>query len=315
MRRTLVLLLLLPLSCKRPPEAAPAPPPAEPTGAQVTFQSAPPGAEVTLDGQLLSERTPFTRFMAAGEGHHKALLRLAGHEPASAEFMVPLGAYTVSATLPDSPKVALASTPPGAAVSLDGAPVLAATPGTIGVPSGEHALLFSLAGHVPLSRHLGPKERPAQLAVTLLPAALLAVSSTPPGARLLLDGVDTHLVTPVAALPVAAGKPHVLEAKTEKLRSPAARVKPLAAGASSTVALTLLDLDRAALQRRRRLLQQESARLTAEQRRLDQRNAGFITKNAQGLARDEARAEAIDARLTAIANELSDLAEQLDGPP
>jgi hypothetical protein len=313
MRRTLCLLALLPLACHKPAEPT-LPPPASPTGAQVTFETTPPGAHVTLDGTPLPEVTPFTRFMGAGEGHHKVVLALDGFEPAASDFLVPLQDYTVTATLAPAPKVSLVTNPPGASVFLDGAVKLAATPGVIGVPSGEHELLFALADHVPLRRRLGAKERPAQLAVTLSRAATVAVTSTPTGAHVLLDGADTGQVTPVVALPIVAGKPHTLEARAEKLRSAATPIKALPPGGSVSVALKLGDLDRAQLQRRRRALEQESSRLTAEQRRLDKRNQGFITQNAGALARDEARAQAIDERLNAIANALADLAEQLDAP-
>lgn len=89
--------------------------------------------------------------------------------------------------------LSITSTPPGAAVAVDGNAV-GKTPLTdIPLPEGEHRVVLEDARHLPLTQTLqvtGRGER-QQLTLEMLPAwANVKVDSVPPGASILVDGED-----------------------------------------------------------------------------------------------------------------------------
>src|SRR5437588_116653 len=117
-------------------------------------------------------------------------------------LLVALAGCSRSAPPVDAPKDAAAAE--GADITFTSSP-----PGAAAIASGEHELLIALPGHVPVRKHLGAKDR-GPVTLKLLPAASLTVRSTPPGARIFVDGADTGQVTPAADVPVAAGAVHQL---------------------------------------------------------------------------------------------------------
>lgn len=312
MRRILLsALLAAPLACSKPapPAAAPATAP-EATAQPITFKSTPAGAQVLLDGKPLPGATPLTLPLEPGSGHHLARFVLDGYEPAQAEFLVPLSPYTAEVALKAAPKLQVSTDPSGASVELDGKLALPTTPGPLAVTAGEHELLIKLAGYVPVKRHLKAGER-APLSVSLSRSATLHVRSNPPGAHLLVDGVDTGLTTPADDVPVAAGKPHRIWAKLDKLRSPPRPVKALKPGQDQELELQLADLDRRELETRRRELKKQLAALELEQKRYEKKTAGFFVANAGAERRDEAHLDEVEQRIEAVAAELADLDDQL----
>jgi hypothetical protein len=312
MRWPLALPAVLTLACSKPappPEPAPAP---EPTGADITFSSTPPGAKVELDGLPLDGLTPTTQHLEAGRGNRKARFLLAGYEPQTLSFLVPLAPYTVSASLEPAPRVKITTDPPGAKVELDGQPALAATPGELPLPHGPHDLGITLAGSVPVRRHLDPDQR-GPIDVRLWPAAFISVTSNPPGAEVLIDGAPTGQLTPCTNLPVAAQRVHRVTAKLGKLRSPATPVKKLSAGGHASLALKLGDQDRADLLKRRAQLKKQLAALTVQQQAYEKKTASFVVADARRAHADEVRLGELTDEVDFLSSELADVEEQLRG--
>ena len=87
--------------------------------------------------------------------------------------------------------VSIASTPPGATVTVDGNAVGPTPLSDIPLPEGEHQLALEDARHLPLAQTLQVTGRGVrqEVTVTLLPAwANVKVNSVPPGADILVDG-------------------------------------------------------------------------------------------------------------------------------
>lgn len=311
MRKLALLLALAPLACSK--HAAPPAPPAAtvPSGTDITFASTPPGAQVRLDGKPLDGKAPLTVHLATGGGDHHARFSLDGYEPEEVTFLVGLSPDTVKASLTIAPKVKVTSDPSGAQVQVDGQVALAATPGEVALTHGEHELVLTLAGRVTARRHVKDGEK-GPLAFTLPPAAILAVTSTPPGARIYVDGIDSGLVTPAPEVPVAANRVHRIEARLEKLRSHPTAVKKLRPGTHKAVALKLLDLGKAELVARRREVQRELDRLQEEQQRYEKKTSHFVVKNARQELADERHLKELGDKIQQLADELADLNDQLE---
>ena len=110
--------------------------------------------------------------------------------------------------------MAVHSTPDGAGISLDGLPKGLVTPDTLeGIPQGEHTLHVQLVGHEPDQAALTVEIIPGGIALadftlTEIPGSL-AVTSTPSGASVLLDGEDTGEVTDTTVVGLSQGE-HVV---------------------------------------------------------------------------------------------------------
>jgi len=311
MRKLALLLGLLSFACSKgsPP---PAPPPAAGLAktTAITFASTPAGAQVVLDGKALPGATPLTAELPTGGGDRIARFALPGFEPQTVTFLVGLQPDTVKVQLAEAPRVQVQTEPPGAQVQLDGKVALAATPGEVALTSGEHELLVSLPFRVPAHRRLKPGEK-GPLRFELPPAATVAVSSTPPGARIFVDDLDTFLVTP-ADVPVAAARAHRIEARLEKLRSRPARVKKLRVGAKAQVALVLADLGHADLLARRKQLQRQLAALQVEQKRYEKKTSHFVVHDTRQELADEQHLDEVGDRIEQLSGELADLDDQLE---
>jgi hypothetical protein len=103
--------------------------------------------------------------------------------------------------------IAVRSTPPGAEISIDGAVTGRRTPADVTLGSRPSRIGLTLSGYAPVDEALAAT---ADLQVTLeyTLQRLLQVHSQPPGARVVLDGRDTGLVTPAS---VTLGEPHPRE--------------------------------------------------------------------------------------------------------
>lgn len=116
-------------------------------------------------------------------------------------------------TLRPASRVRVTSEPPGATVSVGGEVVLEKTPGLTGpIQPGPAQLVLTLAGHVAVQKALTLTEAEASVDATLVPGVKLAVSSTPPGADVRLDGVRVG-VTPLDVYGPARGKRTVVVSK------------------------------------------------------------------------------------------------------
>jgi hypothetical protein len=130
------------------------------------------------------------------------------------------------------------STPPGAALSVDGAPTGAHTPVTLtGLEPGPHAVALTLAGHQPVVLHIDLGEA-LSLPVALVPVgqARLAVVANPATAALWLDGAPAG--TGTATFPALPAGPHELRVEAAG-HSPAERRFVLAPGDDRTIRVSL----------------------------------------------------------------------------
>lgn len=137
-----------------------------------------------------------------------------------------LGALSVAGYLLTRPKppaarvgpgiIAVTSTPPGAAIWIDGNRRRERTPSTLShLPLGRYELKVTASGYAPSTRtiELTRAAPRATTDVTLeLPTAasfgVLQVRSVPPGAHILMDGQDTELVTPATVPQIVPGEEH-----------------------------------------------------------------------------------------------------------
>lgn len=312
MRPWALLLLACAAGCSNP--SAPSPVTDIPTGADITFATEPPGATVILDGQKLDGVTPLTRHMDTGGRPHAVRFALAGHQAsASQTFLVPIRAYTVRATLEPFPAMAITTDPAGAAVTLDGAPVMAHTPGSFELSPGAHELVISLAGRVPQRVHLADGAK-GPLAIALPVAASIEVTSLPSeGAKIRVDGQDTGQVTP-AVVPVAAGCAHVVVVELGALKSRPTRASKLRAGAQGHLALTLANQGRLELLRRKRALAHQAYQLRRRIKVLTRATAAFVIHDAKKeYAQEEALARA-NADLEATIEEQGEVDDALEAP-
>lgn len=113
-------------------------------------------------------------------------------------------------TKPQAPgSIAVASTPEGAAIRLDGAATGTNTPDTLtGVLAGTHEIRLSLAGYEDWTGNVSVSTgRMAYVnAVIAGSVGSISVQTTPPGAFISINGTDTGLRTPAIVSNVAIGR-------------------------------------------------------------------------------------------------------------
>jgi serine/threonine protein kinase len=133
--------------------ATDAPPPI----ATLQIGSAPPNAEVMLDGELLPSRTPLTTRVRADERMHLVELRLREYEPYLTKVTLPVGkTVRIDAQLaPAVAVLAISSLPPGGHVSVDGIAVCTAPCQVPGVQTrARHRVVIELEGYAPWSEDI-----------------------------------------------------------------------------------------------------------------------------------------------------------------
>ncbi len=176
----------------------------------VELSFTPPAATVALSGgpafafggiHLLLQDT--YRLRAERVGHHPLDRRIevGPHRDQAFGFQfVPLpGLLTIQ------------SDPPGASVSVDGRPLGATPLFETPVPAGGRLFHFTHPRHQPLDLHVEVtgKEQPQQIQAELAPNwGDIHTTTEPPGARILVDGADTGLLTP-AVVEILAGEHRV----------------------------------------------------------------------------------------------------------
>jgi hypothetical protein len=112
--------------------------------------SAPPGADVFIDGAKQSGQTPVSLPLAPGP--YNLVLRLAGYAPYAGEVQVKDGVQTqmsVQLRERDASKVAWAdvqSTPGGAEIVVDGTTTSLVTPARVELPAGIHTITLKMKG-------------------------------------------------------------------------------------------------------------------------------------------------------------------------
>ena len=218
----LVCSLALLAGCAAPQPPAPASAPAPASGQAgspgiLRISSTPAGARIIVDDEPTNFRTP-TAFPLA-TGSHRVLLSLVAHRNWAGDVRIEAGVTTqVDAALAalGAGSIGVASTPPGAAIFVDGEPAGLATPATVpALPVGTHTVQLRLAGYEPWSQAVVVRQDrhfPFQALLAPLRGACgtINVRSRPPQALVALDGVRAGKVTPTQLDDVPAGS-HVLE--------------------------------------------------------------------------------------------------------
>ncbi|MGC4115569.1 MAG: PEGA domain-containing protein [Myxococcales bacterium] len=274
-------------------KSQPATPAAEviPAGqVQVFVTSTPPGAKLFVDGVDTGMVAPAKMLTAAGR-KHAFVLKLADHLDWQVE-MEPraLEADKVEAALVKAARIQVTSEPPGAEVEVDDLPAFTA-PGRSGaLKSGAHKVVVKKAGFVPHTREVSVRdsEEPA-VAVTLVPAAEVAVKSLPSGAEIYVDGNASGLRSPATVL-VPAGKACFVSVRRPDCIGGSKKVAAMEQGKSAAVELALEDVVHAELIKRTATRQKD---LAAAQKKLEDARKRFEAKRIP--ANEKAMRDAQDA--------------------
>ena len=110
-----------------------------------------------------------------------------------------LALRTPSASEPASIALNVQSDPPGADVAFDGVDVGQKTPATVSLPSRPKQVRLTLPGFSPIESAVPEASGPEQT-LSFRFQRVLHIRSDPPGARVLIGGVETGLVTPADML-------------------------------------------------------------------------------------------------------------------
>jgi uncharacterized repeat protein (TIGR01451 family) len=191
---------------------------AQPAG-NVSVTSAPPVAAISLDGTDTGKFTP-ARIEGVPPGSHTIGVSLTGYQSASQKVTVSADA-TVKANFqlvpipPQTGSISVTSTPVGAAINLDGTDTGKTTPFTLdNVVPGDHTVVVSLTGYNPdtmtVTVTAGTTVQADFQLVQIPVTGTLVVRSTPSGAAIAIDGIDTGNVTPSTFNAVGQGS-HIVE--------------------------------------------------------------------------------------------------------
>ena len=272
----------------KPTPPAPAKKVTRPVGkGGLLIKSAPGGGTVTIDGQVQGGRTPLTvRALPAGE--HVLVVRKGLFWGRKKVQVVANRFVKVSVAMKKvKGQLEVHSTPPEATVMLDGKEV-GTTPLVLpGVEAGGHVLELRRKGYVTARREvvLGADEPQRSESVTLVRAGVLAVTSDPTGAAVLLDGKAAG-PTP-ARLSVAPGDHRLRVIKGG--REPETRTITVGEGKEVAVAvqLRLTEAERerrrlAEARRRKELAAREKVAAGARAARKKKSLRGYIALGAAG---------------------------------
>ncbi|NAT10068.1 hypothetical protein C4E22_00680 [ANME-1 cluster archaeon AG-394-G06] len=161
----------------------------------LSVASTPSGADIAIDGRPIGEKTPHTAPLMPGP--HTIKLTLAGYLDWTGSAHVTGGSTTdVHATLIPTPTItgflAVASTPSGADIAIDGRSIGEKTPNTMPIDPGPHTLKLTLSGYQDWTESVQVTGgRTTNVHATLSQATgSIKVTSSPSGAKIY---VDTYL--------------------------------------------------------------------------------------------------------------------------
>lgn len=213
----------------------------------ISVISTPPGAAISLDGADTGMITPAT-LENVNPGTHMVNVTLSGYQPASQNAAVTADTTaSVVFTLiqiPQTGLISVSSTPAGAAIDLDGADTGKTTPFTLdGLIPGSHSVGVRLAGYTPDSATVTVSagtmvKADFPLVPVPVTAGTLIVSSTPAGAAISIDGVDTGNVTPATFSGIEQGS-HLVEVSLVNYQT-AGKTITVQAGSSVTADFALI---------------------------------------------------------------------------
>jgi parallel beta-helix repeat protein len=176
----------------------------------LTVTSTPSGAAITIDGTHIGETTPHTRPMMPGA--YTIKLTLDGYQDWKQRVQVMSGETRyVQATLTLSPPIdgvlSVTSTPSGADIAIDGAPIGETTPHSMSIMPGYHTIELSLEGYQDWTEGVQvTSDETTNVDATLTQATgSISVTSTPSGAGLSFDGVAINEIAPYTIPNVTPG--------------------------------------------------------------------------------------------------------------
>ena len=214
----------------------------------ISVTSSPSGAEIFLDGADTGNVTPAS-FGNIAPGDHTIAVSLIGYSPASMNVTVTAGSTSHAdfqlVQIPQTGSISVTSSPGGAEISLDGSDTGKMTPFTLdNITPGDHAVTVSLAGYTPDSMTVtvsAGSTSPADFQLVLIPrTGSLVVTSTPSGAAISIDGIDTGNVTPFTFSPLDQGS-HIVELSLAGYQN-ANKTVIVTAGGSTTADFVLVPL-------------------------------------------------------------------------
>ena len=224
-----------------------------PNWADVTAPSRPAGAQILIDGEATGTTTPGPVEVLAGE--RRIALRLDGyqtwtdilHIEAGTELLLPAVALERAGAL-----LAIASTPSGASITVDGA-YQGTTPLQVDLAPGRHDVRVFKVGYGAQTRSVRSRSGEREAISFALDALQgeLAVQTLPEDAELWIDG---ELNGPASGVVTLTAVPHEVEIKKEGFASFRKTVTPQP-GFTQQLKVRLLTLEEArmeALQRVRR---------------------------------------------------------------
>ncbi|MGB3458852.1 MAG: PEGA domain-containing protein [Halobacteriota archaeon] len=161
----------------------------------LSVTSTPSGADITIDGRPIGEKTPHS--MPLMPGSHTIKLTLAGYQDWTERVQVTGGStINVHATLIPTPTItgflSVTSSPSGADIIIDGRSIGEKTPHSVPIDPGPHTIKLTLAGYQDWTQSAQVKGgETTNVHATLSQATgSIKVTSSPSGAKIY---VDTYL--------------------------------------------------------------------------------------------------------------------------
>jgi len=172
--------------------------------------STPSGAAIFVDGAATGDVTNAT-LADLGVGEHAVTLKLDGYRDAAANVTVRSDeTATLHLDLVEAVgSIAVASSPVGASIFVDGAATGETTNATLAnVPAGEHTVTVTKDGYMDatVTVTVVDNETATVTLVMTEPIGSIQVTSSPDGAAIFLDGVDTGEVTNLTLQNVLVGE-------------------------------------------------------------------------------------------------------------
>lgn len=186
--------------------------PRDPKG-NIQVSSTPSGADIYLDNIKTENSTPFT-FADLDTGLHEIRLSKSGYFDDSAVVRVEDGltatpSFTLALLSTPIGRVFLTSTPAGATIFLDGNTAGKTTPDTLtSVTVGNHDIKLTLSGYADSIFSVTVTENTTtsrSITMNALPLGNIFLSSTPAGASIFLDNVNSSKMTPDTLKNISSG--------------------------------------------------------------------------------------------------------------
>ncbi|WP_292395686.1 DUF3344 domain-containing protein [Methanoculleus sp. UBA303] len=212
----------------------------------LTVTSTPAGAAILIDGADTGEVTNAT-LDGIAVGTHTVTLKKDGYADTTADVTV---AYSETAALHRDlvearGSITVASTPTGAAIWLDGIDTGMTTNAILeNVAAGEHTVTVKKAGYADASMIVTVVDDGTAVAHFTLtePAGIIAVTSSPDGARIVLDGAETGETTNATLTNVPVGT-HTVRVSLDGYLD----AEEIVTVASGEIAAVHVDLDTSAI--------------------------------------------------------------------